>query len=41
VIDQMEAAYIAQFPKSSSYCWWGIALPQVRQEMSAKVSGTR
>src|SRR5215469_13249642 len=27
-IEQMEAAYIAEFPKSASYCWWGIALPQ-------------
>jgi ubiquinone/menaquinone biosynthesis C-methylase UbiE len=35
VIDQMEAGYIAQFPKSSSYCWWGVALPQVRNEISA------
>jgi ubiquinone/menaquinone biosynthesis C-methylase UbiE len=26
-IEQMEAAYIAEFPKSSSYCWWGTALP--------------
>ncbi len=24
-IDQIEAAYLAQFPKSSSYCWWGTA----------------
>ena len=24
-IKQMEAAYIAEFPKSSSYCWWGTA----------------
>src|SRR5262249_19645050 len=28
-IEQMEAAYLAEFPKSASYCWWGIALPQV------------
>jgi SAM-dependent methyltransferase len=33
-IEQMEAAYIAEFPKSSSYCWWGIALPQVGREVS-------
>jgi len=26
-IEQMEAAYIAEFPKSSSYCWWGTAVP--------------
>jgi len=24
-IEQIEAAYIAPFPKSWSYCWWGIA----------------
>lgn len=23
---QMEKGYLAQFPKSASYCWWGIAL---------------
>ena len=25
-IGQMEKGYLAQFPKSASYCWWGIAL---------------
>lgn len=25
-IERMEAGYIASFPKSSSYCWWGIAV---------------
>ncbi len=24
-IEQMESGYLAQFPKSSSYCWWGAA----------------
>lgn len=24
-IEQMEKGYLAQFPKSASYCWWGIA----------------
>ena len=24
-IQQMEMGYLAQFPKSLSYCWWGIA----------------
>jgi hypothetical protein len=33
-IEQMETAYLASFPKSWAYCWWGIALPQVRQEVS-------
>ena len=30
-IQQMETGYMAQFPKSLSYCWWGTALPQSRQ----------
>jgi len=25
-IEHMEKGYLAQFPKFSSYCWWGIAL---------------
>jgi ubiquinone/menaquinone biosynthesis C-methylase UbiE len=29
-IQQMETKYLAQFPKSLSYCWWGIAVPTVR-----------
>jgi ubiquinone/menaquinone biosynthesis C-methylase UbiE len=33
-IEQMETAYLASFPKSWAYCWWGIALPQVGQEVS-------
>ena len=32
-IEQMEAAYIAEFPKSSSYCWWGIARPRVGKDV--------
>lgn len=24
-IEQMEKGYLSQFPKSASYCWWGIA----------------
>ena len=27
-IQQIEMAYLAQFPKSSSYCWWGTASVQ-------------
>lgn len=27
-IEQMEAGYLASFPKSSSYCWWGTAKPR-------------
>lgn len=25
-VEQIEKGYLAQFPKSASYCWWGIAL---------------
>jgi SAM-dependent methyltransferase len=32
-IKQMETGYLAKFPKSSSYCWWGIAVPQSRQQL--------
>jgi hypothetical protein len=28
-IEQMENGYMAQFPKSSSYCWWGTAIPKL------------
>lgn len=28
-IELMEQGYLAQFPKSSSYCWWGTAIPQL------------
>ena len=31
-IEQMESGYVAQFPKSSSYCWWGTAIPPSQQE---------
>src|SRR5262249_4971009 len=27
-IEQVETAYLAKFPKSWSYCWWGTAVPQ-------------
>ena len=29
-IEHMESGYLAQFPKSLSYCWWGTAAPQLR-----------
>jgi len=28
-IEQMETGYLAQFPKSLSYCWWGSAIVTV------------
>jgi len=30
-IKQMEKGYIAQFPKSLSYCWWGNAIRRFRK----------
>ncbi len=27
-IEKMESGYLAQFPKSLSYCWWGTAIPR-------------
>ena len=27
-IEHMETGYVAQFPKSLSYCWWGTAISQ-------------
>ncbi len=29
-IEQMDTAYLAPFPKSGSYCWWGIAVPELQ-----------
>lgn len=28
-IEQMNAGYMAPFPKSGSYCWWGVAAPEL------------
>jgi len=30
-IEQMERGYVAAFPKPSSYCWWGTAIPHPRK----------
>jgi len=30
-IEQMDAGYFPPFPKSPSYCWWGIAVPELRK----------
>jgi len=30
-IEQMDAGYLAPFPKSGSYCWWGVAHPEIRK----------
>ena len=27
-IEQMDAGYLSPFPKSGSYCWWGMAVPR-------------
>jgi SAM-dependent methyltransferase len=31
-IEQMQSGYLAHFPKSLSYCWWGTAIPQSQRE---------
>ena len=30
-IEQMDAGYLAPFPKSGSYCWWGVAVSELRK----------
>jgi hypothetical protein len=32
-INKMETGYLTPFPKSSSHCSWGIAVPQSRQQL--------
>jgi hypothetical protein len=27
-IEQIDAGYLSPFPKSGSYCWWGMAVPE-------------
>ena len=27
VIEEINAGYLSPFPKSGSYCWWGVAVP--------------
>jgi ubiquinone/menaquinone biosynthesis C-methylase UbiE len=29
-IEQMDQGYLAPFPKSGTYCWWGVAIPELR-----------
>ena len=31
-IEQIEQGYLAKFPKSLSYCWWGVAAPQSQKK---------
>lgn len=33
-IRQMEQGYLAPFPKSGSYCWWGVAAPDFARGQS-------
>ncbi len=30
-IEQIDAGYVSPFPKSGSYCWWGVAQPGLRK----------
>lgn len=29
-IEQMQTAYLVEFPKAWTHCWWGTAIPQLR-----------
>jgi hypothetical protein len=29
-IEQIDSGYLSPFPKSGSYCWWGMAAPERR-----------
>jgi hypothetical protein len=33
-IEQIDAGYLTPFPKSGSYCWWGVAHPELRKQDS-------
>jgi ubiquinone/menaquinone biosynthesis C-methylase UbiE len=30
-LEQLDAGYLAPFPKSGSYCWWGFAVPELQK----------
>jgi SAM-dependent methyltransferase len=30
-IEEIDAGYVSPFPKSGSYCWWGVAQPGLRK----------
>ena len=36
-IEEMQAGYIASFPKSSTYCWWGTASVDSQHGISVKM----
>jgi SAM-dependent methyltransferase len=36
-IEQMDQGYLAEFPKSLSYCWWGTALAVSHHSIPAKM----
>jgi predicted enzyme related to lactoylglutathione lyase len=29
-LDKVDAGDVSPFPKSGSYCWWGVAIPESR-----------
>jgi SAM-dependent methyltransferase len=35
-IVQMESGYLARIPKSSSYCWWGTAIPRSQRKYDTR-----
>jgi len=34
VIQKIDAGYVSPFPKSGSYCWWGVAVPDPKPATS-------
>lgn len=34
MIEQISEGYVSPFPKSGSYCWWGLAAPTLRTGLS-------
>ncbi len=33
-VERIDAGYVSSFPKSGSYCWWGVAAPTLNTETS-------
>jgi SAM-dependent methyltransferase len=40
-VEQMETGYVARFPKSGSYYFWGVARPRVRNHKTAHQANNR
>jgi hypothetical protein len=38
MIERINEGYVSPFPKSGSYCWWGVASPSPNTETSRGVT---